>query len=591
MQTARKAPSLLPDHGHPLQLLLQRCVAGATGLGRVDSVYRELANQSAGPFDFLKRAMEWLCPSQAISTEQLERIPTHGPCILVANHPMGAQDGLVLLLLAMGRRADVRLLGNELLARVEPLRGLLIPVDVLGNGARNPAAARAALRHLRNGGCLVVFPAGMVAPESKDGLAVDGPWSAGVAALQRLTDATVVPTWLGGSNGNWFRLAGRLHPLLRTALLPRALLASRGRPRQVVIGPAIPPVQLRRFASDADRIEHIRLRCEVLSRRAHERTPLGGRRQEAEVAGPVHPQLLAAEVRALPEDSLLVRSGSFDVHVARAEQVPHLLMEIGRLREVSFRKVGEGTGTERDLDEFDPHYLHLFAWDRNAGAVVGAYRLGLTDELLPAGGHSALYTAGFYRFSPAFFQRVQPAIELGRSFVAPEYQRNHLPLLSLWRGIGAFLVRNPRYRHLFGPVSISSAHQQVSIQLMLEHLRLHRADPELARHVQSRKPWRPGVRPLQLQPNAVADLDKVSAVVRDLEAGQRGVPVLLTEYLRLNGTFLALAADEEFGSVDALLLVDLLRTPSLMLRRYLGEAGAQSFLQHHGRAGTAWQAV
>ena len=582
MRTEREVPSLLPAHDNRLKSLLFRLAARLTGLDRIDDTYRDLAAGDPSPFEFLQRAIAWLNPTQTVDTWELARIPGAGPCIVVANHPMGAQDGLMLLLLAMSRRADVRFLGNDLLRAVAPLRHLLIPVDVLGSGARNALATRTALRHLRHGGCLVVFPAGMVAPSSREGQGVDAAWSRGVAALQRLANASVVPVWLGGTNDPWFRIAGRIHPCLRTALLPRALLKSRGTNRSIAVGPAIDPTLLLRFASDAERINHLRLSCEVLSRRSKDRTIARMHRSEAAIAEPVDPQLLAAEVRALPEDTMLVRTGSIEVRIARANQIPHLLLEIGRLREVSFRRVGEGSGMERDLDEFDPHYHHLFAWDRAAGVVVGAYRLGLTDQLLAAGGVGSLYTSGFYRFSQQFFRVVHPAIELGRSFVSPEHQRGHLPLLSLWRGIGAFVVRNPRYRHLFGPVSISATHQQVSIQLMLEHLRMHRADPALSAQVASRNPWRPSVAPLQLQPGAIADLDKVSAIVRDVESGARGVPVLLTEYLRLNGTFLAMASDPAFGSVDALLLVDLLKTPSLMLRRYLGEAGANSFLEHHG---------
>jgi putative hemolysin len=256
-----------------------------------------------------------------------------------------------------------------------------------------------------------------------------------------------------------------------------------------------------------------------------------------------------------------------------------VLHEIGRLREVTFRAVGEGTGREIDLDRFDSTYLHLFVWDRARSAIAGAYRLGPTDRILAAKGIDGLYSSTLFTYRKVLFERMGPALEMGRSFIAEPYQRSYAGLLLLWRGIGELVVRNPKYTTLFGPVSISADYRSISHRLMAEFLRQNRFAHRWGRWVRPRSPLPRGRLPVHSLPTGVEEL---SEVIAELESDRKGVPVLLRQYLKLGGRQLALNVDEQFSNVlDVLVMVDLRETDERMLVRYLGRDGAASFRHVH----------
>jgi Acetyltransferase (GNAT) domain len=293
--------------------------------------------------------------------------------------------------------------------------------------------------------------------------------------------------------------------------------------------------------------------------------------------------LLMAEIAALPADQQLVASGQFSVHYARAEQFPWCLQEIGRLRELTFRAAGEGTGKAVDVDLFDASYLHLFVWDRKAGAIVGAYRLGLADEIVARFGKRGLYTHSLFRYADRVLEAMNPAIELGRSFVRTEYQRGFAPLMLLWRGIGEFIVRHPQYAMLFGAVSISNDYEPASRRLMVDFLSANSIEENLARHVKPRRPFRSGAAYSRAELAALNDIEDVSRMVRQIERDSKGVPILLKQYLKLGGRLLAFSADSRFNeALDGLIMVDLRASDPRVLARYLGEEGAATFLAHHG---------
>jgi putative hemolysin len=304
------------------------------------------------------------------------------------------------------------------------------------------------------------------------------------------------------------------------------------------------------------------------------------------IAPPVDPSQLANEIRGLPQEQILVRENGRMVCWARAPQIPLTLTEIGRLREVTFRAVHEGTGRAIDLDAFDRTYLHLFVFDENEAAMVGAYRLGPTDELL-ARGPRGLYTSTLFDMKPELFRRMGPALEMGRSFVCSRYQRSAAGLFLLWRGIGQFIARYPRYRVLFGPVSISQAYTQASRELMVDFIRLGEHMHPLGKFVRPRHPFsrRPGTSVDSGLPVArfLQDIEEVSGLVADIEPDQKGVPILFKQYLKLGGKMLGFNVDPKFsGVLDGLVLVDLLDTDSKTLSRYLGSEQAAAFLAHHG---------
>jgi len=304
-----------------------------------------------------------------------------------------------------------------------------------------------------------------------------------------------------------------------------------------------------------------------------------------EVAAAIPKPLLKAEVEALPADQCLAASGHFAVHSARAGQIPWCLQEIGRLRELTFRTAGEGTGRASDIDLFDTYYLHLFVWDAKAESIVGAYRMGLADEILARYGKRGLYTQSLFKCGARVLRTLNPAIELGRSFVRAEYQRNFAPLLLLWRGIGRFVARSPRYAVLFGPVSISNSYEPRSRQLIVDYLKTNSVEAGLARHVKPRHPFRART-PADwdgAEFSGLGGIDELSRAIERIEPDHKGVPILLKHYLKLGGRLLGFNTDGQFGdALDGFIVVDLRASDPRLLARYMGEEGAAGFLAYHG---------
>ncbi len=305
----------------------------------------------------------------------------------------------------------------------------------------------------------------------------------------------------------------------------------------------------------------------------------------AEIVPAVPKPLLKAEVEALPFDQRLFESAQFTVQYADSGQFPWCLQEIGRLRELTFRAAGEGTGKASDIDLFDAYYLHLFVWDAQAETIVGAYRMGLADQILARYGKRGLYTQSLFKYGSRVLRTMNPAIELGRSFIRAEYQRSFAPLMLLWRGIGRYIVRAPDYAVLFGAVSISNDYAPSSRQLIVDYLKANNIEADLARHVKPRRPFRSrGLAAWKdAQLTALKDIEDVSRVVERIERDNKGVPVLLKQYLKLGGRLLGFNADEQFNNaLDGLIMVDLRASDPRVLARYMGAEGAAAFLRHHG---------
>jgi putative hemolysin len=492
-------------------------------------------------------------------------------------------------------RPDVRFLANQVLDRISEIQDLIIPVNVLGGTAQNNAAGlRRAIEYLRGGGCLVVFPAGEVSHfQPREGMVADSRWHTVVARLvEALTRKGVavatVPAYIRGSNSFVFQIFGMLHPRIRTALLARELLNKQNRLVEVRIGSPITHKKLMEIPTPKERTEYLRWRTYLLAGRSEFKPktslPLLNRtrRRAADVVkGAVAPGVLASEVAALTMEQRLFQAGDLVVYVTPAHAIPAVLEEIGRLRELTFRAVGEGTGKSTDVDRFDAHYLHLFIWNAAKQEIVGAYRLAGTDVTRD------LYTATLFKYTDDFLDKLGPALELGRSFVRPEYQRGFAPLLALWKGIGAYVARNPRYKTLFGPVSISNQYQAVSRELMVAFLERRTSLHEWAGLIASRNPFKPSHNPFKrrsgkpLPPPKGFDLEDLSDCVADLEPTRTGVPVLLRQYLKLGGKLLGFNVDPEFSdALDGLIVVDLTKTEPRLVERYLGKAEAQEFLKH-----------
>jgi putative hemolysin len=295
---------------------------------------------------------------------------------------------------------------------------------------------------------------------------------------------------------------------------------------------------------------------------------------------PVSKTLLNKEIGHLPKGQQLLKRGDFSVYLAHSAQIPYLMNEIGRLREYTYRDVQEGTGRSLDLDRFDAYYLHLFLWNQATSELIGAYRMGLVDQILKTHGQKGLYTSALFRFAPGFMDQLGGAIEFGRSFVRPEYQRKFNSLILIWRGIGEFIRRNPRYRILFGPVSISSDYHAVSKSLLVKFLKEKKFNDGLSSFVSARHPFRsPRIDYLDevaLQAT-IRDVEDISFLISEIEKDGKGIPVLLKHYLKLNGKLLSFNVDKVFsGVVDGLLYVDLRETDPRILNRFIGTQNLSS---------------
>jgi putative hemolysin len=481
-------------------------------------------------------------------------IPQCGPLIVAANHPTGALDGLVVTELVRQTRPDVRVLANHLLARIPELHQSCFFVDPFG-GAAAAARSRAGLRSahlwLREGGALILFPSGEVAAGS------EAQWHESLGRLALATRAVVLPVFLEGRNSSLFHAAGRIHPLLRTALLGRELLNKRGAKIRLFVGRPLSASDVNAAQTPAAVTALVRDAVDQLR-----------------IAAPIDAALLAREVDGLPDEMRLLSSGQLTVCCAPSSLLPNVLQEIGRLREVTFRAVGEGTGRSRDLDRFDRHYEHLFVWNRATREIVGAYRVGRTDRILSSHGFEGLYTTTLFRYDEQLLQRIGPALELGRAFVRAEYQRSYTALLLLWKGIGRLLAAEPQYRVLFGPVSISSRYQDMSQRLLRAFLAQNHLDARLGGLVEPVNPP-PALPAPPRGAAALADVGELDTLIKRLEG--RGVPVLLRQYLRLNATLLGFNVDPAFGdALDALMMVDVRRMPAELRGRYLGHVAEEA---------------
>jgi len=573
------ASRLVSIVGSPIERLL--------GLTTLSRRYRNLPVASS-PQDFIESAFEDLHIRLQVDTADLDRVPVSGSTVVVANHPYGGIDGMALALLLLSVRPDVKVMANFVLGRIPELRDLFLlvdPFETRTSPRRSLAGLRQAFRWVQEGHLLAVFPAGEVAHfDLRERCVTDPPWLPTVGRIVRRADCAVVPTFFGGHNGPLFQLAGFLHPKLRTAMLPREFLARQRATVRVFVGQALGTAVTRTWSTDDEAVDCLRRRVEVLAVRAsvHEtavqprRTPKGA----AALAPPIEADILCSEVEALPPTAELAAGGEQRVFLADADQIPNLLLELGRLRELTFREVGEGTGRRIDLDRFDQTYRHLFIWHRGRREVVGAYRVGSTEHLKAHERAENLYTSTLFRFNKQLFTAMGPALELGRSFIRPEYQRSFSGLMLLWKGIGRLVADDPSHATLFGPVSISAEYHTESQQLMAAFLKQNSYAHPWARWVRPRSPFRrrPS-RAIRIGAADLVDLEEVSQFIAEIEADGKGVPILLRQYLKLGGRLLGFNIDPNFSNVlDVLIMVDLRQTESNVLARYMGREGADRFL-------------
>ncbi len=364
-------------------------------------------------------------------------------------------------------------------------------------------------------------------------------------------------------------------------LLPREILNKNGVEVPVSIGKAIRPDQLDKLPNNEQRTRYVRLRTEFLAnRQPHEDSKVvvipAKAPEQSPIIDPIDPNLIEDEVQALPPEACWNQRGKFAVYHCQADQIPNTLREIGRLREITYRAEGEGSGKDCDLDWFDSFYQHLFLWDIEARRVIGAYRVARTDEVLPKYGKDGLYTSTLFKFGDPFLEHLSPGVEVGRSFIIPEYQKSHLGLVMALGAVISIAAREPQRYRMFGPVSISNTYSQVSKAVMTRYLNDGRGEDlyRVAAAVRPRRPFRHRKRIWGVEGDDVSQLlngvEDVSTLVSDIEADQKGVPILLKHYLRMHTTLLSFNVDREFSNcLDGLIITDMKRTSRAFLKRFL----------------------
>ncbi len=564
---------------------------------RLDRIYAgALAHTDGTVFDGILREMN---VEYTVREGDLKHVPLEGPAVVFANHPFGMLDGILMASLLLRLRPDVKLLANQLLGCMNELSQHCILVDnMMGEGheSANRRGIREALDWVKQGHLLIVFPAGEVASWSRHHRRVlDPQWNRNMARIARMAGAKSIPAFISGANSVGFHLAGVIHPRLRTLFLPHELLNKRGRRMEIRIGAPVEGETLKAIHDDEKAIDLLRWNSSLLALRDRISSPRmrffpGNWYPKHAVAPAEDPTVLLRELQSLPADALLESVGDMRVYALTSRQAPRIVREIGRLRELTFRASGEGTGKARDLDRFDAYYTHLVLWNDERQEIAGAYRICNVQKVLHRYGLRGLYTTTLFRFQPKFFAQVGPALELGRSFVHLDYQRQYAPLLVLWKGIGSYLVRHPETPVLFGAVSISADYSIASREVLTKYLSAHTVDAELLKMLRPKNPPRAPAENVN-QPEMFArvfSLDDISDWISMFESDGKGVPVLVKHYMKLGGKFLGFNVDAKFSNVlDGLLLVDLREAKPELLARYLGKEGSAGFLRLHQATASA----
>ncbi len=544
----------------------------------------------------LETLLEQMHVDLQLQPADLERIPAKGPLVAVANHPFGVLDGAALGVLLSRVRPDVRVMTNALLEGIPELREHCFFVDPFHSESsveRNLKALKQAIDWLRRGGALAVFPAGEVSQLNVGRAQVADPaWNTIAARLIRKTGASALPVFFCGRNSVTFQLLGLIHPRLRTLVLMQEFLQQRGKKLEVRVGTSIPPELIAGIEDDREATEYLRLRTYLLSYRGKKeisiptkvRSVLPRKAQEP-IACAVPRDLLARDIASLPPEQLLTESSEFAVYSARAGEMPHLLDELGRLREVTFRAAGEGTGKRADLDQFDSYYWHLLLWSKEKQELAGAYRAGNTDEIIRSHGIKGLYTNTVFRYDERLFMKIGSALELGRSFVRTEYQKQYAPLLQLWKGIARFVAARPQTPVLFGAVSISNEYSRLSREMIVRYFEARDDGREFADLIQPRTPFRtPKLRRRDCRAlcDALHNLDELAEPISDVEEDGKGLPILIRQYDKLGGKLVGFNLDRKFSDVvDGLVIVDLRQTDPAVLERYMGKEGYAGFRRFH----------
>ena len=552
-------------------------------IASINRIYEN--NKHKSDLDFLNGILDDCKIKFEIPEEDLKRIPKEGPFITVSNHPLGGMDGVLLLKLLIEKRADYKIIANFLLHRIAPLKPYVMPVnpfETRKDAKSSIAGIKNALLHLREGKPLGIFPAGEVSTYKDGKLKVDKPWEEGAIRLIKKANVPVIPIYFHAQNSRLFYVMSKLSDTLRTAKLPSEVMSQRGRVIKVRIGKPISVKDQDAYKEIPAFSEFIRKKTYMLANpfeKAHRLISAQNikiKKSAKKIVSQRSADSFIKEVAALREkDGRLLESKNYEVFFAKPKDIPNLIHEIGRLREITFRAIGEGTNKDIDLDIYDQYYHHLFLWDREANCLAGAYRMGLGEEIYKTYGIKGFYINTLFRIEPELHQMMEDTIEMGRAFIIGEYQQKPMPLFLLWKGIVHVTLRYPEYKYLMGGVSISNQFSDFSKSLMIEFMKSHYYDPYIAQYIRPKKEYK--VKLKEDDKDFVfdatkADMQKFDKIIDEIEPGILRIPVLIKKYVKQNARLVAFNVDPKFNNaVDGLMYIKVADIPENTVKPVMEE--------------------
>ncbi len=556
--------------------LLLTFIKHFSGIEKLNQLYDR--NYSGSGLDFVDYAINILKLKYSVPEELETIIPTTGPFIIIANHPLGGIEGLLLLKLICKIRPDFKLQGNFLIRQIEEIKDFILPVNPFENYKSVHSSykgIKGAYQHLKEGKPLGIFPAGEVSSyQLKDLKITDRQWQKSSVRFIQKAAVPVIPIYFHGFNSPMFYLLGKIHPLLRTAKLPSEILNKSQQTIKIQIRKPISPKTISSFTSLTSLAHYLRAKTYSLNQNLEVETffKIKDRNKEKpkqEVIDPVDIELVQYDLSKLRKEHFLFSQGSFSVYCAPFYAIPNIIKEIGRLREITFREVGEGTNKSIDIDKFDIYYNHLIIWDNINKRIAGSYRIGNGKDILNQYGKHGFYISSLFRMKKGFGSVLEKSFELGRSFVVKEYQRQPVSLFLLWKGILWYLMKNPEYQYLIGPVSISNNFSKRTKSLIVQFMEEYYFDSSLSKCIKPRKKFKISQEISQKNKKIIMNIDDniktLDLYINELQPSLT-LPVLMKKYLQSNGKIIGFNVDPDFNNcLDALMLINIADIPLELL--------------------------
>lgn len=552
-------------------------------------------NKHLSEVEFLNAILDEFQIKFEIPEEDLKRLPKEGPYITISNHPLGGIDGILLLKLMLEREPNFKIIANFLLHRIEPMKPYIMPVNPFENHKDSKSSVvgiKETLRHLADGKPLGIFPAGEVSTYKDGELIVDKPWEEGALKIIKKANVPVVPIYFHAQNSKLFYTLSKLNDTLRTAKLPSELLTQKNRVIKVRIGKPISTTEQAEYKEIPEFGEFLRKKTYMLSNAFEEENKLqlpklNTTKPPKQIVKPANHEQILEEIKVLKEDDhRLLQSKNYQVFLTTTEKIPNILHEIGRLREITFRAVGEGTNEAIDLDNYDNYYHHMFLWDDEAQVIAGAYRMGLGSSIFEKHGIEGFYLHELFRFEPELYKMMSQSIEMGRAFIISEYQQKPMPLFLLWKGIVHTTLRYPEHKYLIGGVSISNQFSEFSKSLMIEFMKSHYWDPFVAQYVHPKKEYKVKLKDADKDfvfNETEADLNKFDKIIDEVEPGDLRLPVLIKKYIKQNARVVSFNVDPLFNnSVDGLMYIKIADLPESTVKPVMEEFQAELERKHKG---------